>query len=89
LIEKRLDCFKRHIRFTGRLGAGSVAVVAFQIATVGNIDFHKTTASMKLSPQQSCGRFLGSNELIEIQRHPFKGDISVNRQIGKNFAVYD
>jgi hypothetical protein len=86
LIEKRLDRFEWHIRFTGRLGAGTIAVAAFQIATVGNIDFHKTVASGKLSPQQSCDRFLGSNKLIEIQRHPLEGNIAVHCQIGQKFS---
>ena len=86
LIEKRLDRFKWHIRFTGRLGAGTIAVVTLEIATVGNIDFHITVASGKLSPQQSRDRFLGSNKLIEIQRHPLEGNISVHGQIGLKFS---
>jgi hypothetical protein len=60
------------------LRAGTIAVVASQIAAIGYIDFCIFETSGKLCPQQTCHRFLSPDELIEIQNQPSESDVSMH-----------
>jgi hypothetical protein len=77
-FEKGFNFFDRDVRFAGSLCARTIAVVAFQIATVGHIDFRIYMTSGELCTQHAGDPFLGTDKLIEIQNQSFECDISMH-----------
>lgn len=76
--DKGFDRVGRDFNITGSLGAGTVAVSAFQIAPVSQIDFNEPAASSKWTAQPSDKEFLAPDLLVKIKDQALKSDVAVD-----------
>ena len=77
LADEGFDGRNGHFCLAGCLGAGAVAVDAFQVATVCNIDFDIVPAGLKRFAEWAADPGLTTDELEGIQQQSFQCDVSV------------
>jgi hypothetical protein len=77
LLDKRLDVRKGHLLIARRLGARTVAVEAFQVALVSDVDFCKLAAWVKLPTHMVGDEGLGTNKLNRIQDQSFGRNVAM------------
>jgi hypothetical protein len=80
LVEKLTNLCHGQFGAAGGLGTGPVAVEAFQITFIGNVQLYVPGTSSKGFSHQTGDRTLGPEKLIHVQHNAFEGNVPMSRQ---------
>ena len=82
--QKSFHLRHRHVNRGRRLGAGTIAIEAAQIAAIGDVDLNPLAAALKGAPEVLNHWPLAADGLPQIKQQPFERYVAVNRRrVGK------